>query len=53
MCRALLRIFAEFVGNIPTLLNFVRKIPTHGTKCKTSYCGLGIIPTVKELILHL
>ena len=49
-CRALLRIFAEFVGNIPTLLNFVRKIPTHGTKCKTSSCSVEIIPTSVEMI---
>ena len=41
MCRALLRIF---VGNFPTLLKFVRKIPTHGTKYKISFCSAGIIP---------
>ena len=35
----------SFVGNILTLLNFVRKIPTHDTKSKTSFCGVGIIPT--------
>ena len=47
MCRTLLRSLQNFVGNIPTLLNFVRKIPTHGTKCKTYYCGVGIIPKSK------
>ena len=30
-----------------TLLNFVRNIPTHGTKCKTFFCG---IPTSVEII---
>ena len=55
-CRATLR---NFVGNIPILLNFVRKIPTHGTKCKISSCSVGIIPilvgiipTLQEDILH-
>ena len=46
-CRALLRIF---VVNILTLLNFVREIPTHGTKCKTSSCSVEIIPTSVEII---
>ena len=50
MCRALLRILQNFVGNIPTLLNFVRKIPTHGTKCKISSCSVGIIPTSVGII---
>ena len=53
MCRALLRIFAEFcreyfqnfVGNISTLLKFVRKISTHGARYKTSYDCAGTIPT--------
>jgi len=45
MCRALLRILQNFVGNIPTLLKLVRKIPTHRTKCKTFFCSAGIIPT--------
>ena len=49
-CSALLRILPEFVGNIPTLLNFVRKIPTLGTKCKTSSCSVGIIPTSVGII---
>ena len=48
MCRALLRIF---VGNIPALLKFVRKVPTHDTKCKTIFCNVGMIPTSVEIIL--
>ena len=32
-CRATLR---NFVGNIPTLLNFVRKIPTHDILCRNN-----------------
>jgi len=30
---------------MPTTLKFVRKVLTHGTKCKTSFCSAGIIPT--------
>ena len=41
MCRAILR---NFVGNIPTLLNFVRMIPTYGTMHVEDI--LGIIPTL-------
>ena len=33
MCRATLR---NFVGNIPTLLSFVRKIPTHDILCRNN-----------------
>ena len=39
-CRATLR---NFVGNIPTLFNFLRKIPTHGI-------NVGIIPTSVGMI---
>ena len=42
-CRA---IFRNLVGNIPTLLNFGRKIPTHSTMCRT----FGIIPTSVGII---
>jgi len=45
MCRGLLRILQNFAGNIPTYLKFVRKIPTHGTKCKAFFCRAGIIST--------
>ena len=45
MCSALLKILQNFVGNIPTLLNFVRKIPTDGTKSKTSSYSVGIFIT--------
>ena len=48
MCTALLRIFA---GNIPTLLKFVRKIPTLGTRCKSSLCSAGIFPKSVGIIL--
>ena len=33
MCRATLR---NFVGNIPALLSFVRKIPTHDIMCRNN-----------------
>ena len=35
----------NFVGNISTLLKFVRKISTHGARYKTSYDCAGIILT--------
>ena len=31
--------------------NFVRKIPTHGIKCKASSCNVGIIPTSVGIVL--
>ena len=46
-----LKFLQNFVRNIPTLLNFVKKIPTHGTKCKTSSCSVGIISTSVGIIL--
>ena len=51
-CRATLR---NFVGNIPALLSFVRKIPTHDIMCRNnSYkCRnytIGTIPTLVRMI---
>ena len=44
MCRALLRI-SEFCRKDSHSVFFVRKIPTHGTKCKTSSYSVGIVLT--------
>ena len=41
-CRATLR---NFVGNIPTLLNFVRKIPTHDILCRNYSYIFKTIPS--------
>ena len=52
-CRATLR---NFVGNIPTLLNFVRKIPTHGTMCRNYAmweCIIQIQQCGNVLFLHI
>ena len=42
MLRALLRIFVE---EIFPHVEVCKKIPTHGTKCKTYLCSAGIILT--------
>jgi len=36
MCWEVLQ---SFVGNVFTLLKFVRNMLTHGTRCKTSFCS--------------
>ena len=48
-CRATLR---NFVGNIPTLLNFVRKIPSRDIMCRNnSYkCRPTLIRTIPTLV---
>jgi len=43
MCGTLLRIFAVFCRNYSHTVEVCKKIPTHGTRCKT-FCSAGIIP---------
>ena len=44
-------ILQNFVGNIPALLKFVRKTPTHDTKFKKFFYSIGIISTSVGIIL--
>ena len=47
-CRV---VFPKFVGNIPTLLDFVRKIPTHVKVLAIIHTCVRIIPTCVGIIL--
>jgi len=50
MRGALLKILQSFVGNILSLLRFVRKIPIHGTRYKTCFSIAGITPIMSGII---